>query len=217
MNDIFEAARLQDLIHFPQRSEHLGLFPRPSPMAAEDFFAQLLQNPVSIAGNIRQSHLEEDIQALLAETVCSDLQQASFYKIWVRDMVQISDIFCQIQKTDLTGFCLSTRRGCHKYHVDHVPLRLLVTYIGAGTEWLPEAAADRQAFANKEPADKIVKDPSARQFMSPWDIAIFRGGPDGLLHRTPDAALSAPSLLMRLDHPSFWERVLKQQAIAEAG
>lgn len=217
MKDIFEAVRLQDLIRFPQRSEHLGLFPRPSPTEAEEFFAKLLQDSISIAGNIRQSHLEEDIAELLEDAIPSDLQSDAFYKIWVRDMVQISDVFCKIQDTDQTGFCLSTRRGCHKYHVDYVPLRLLVTYTGAGTEWLPEAAADRAAFANKEPADKIVKDPAARQFLSPWDIAIFRGGPNGLLHRTPDAALSAPSLLMRLDHPSFWERVLTQKTIAAAG
>ena len=54
-------------------------------------------------------------------------------------------------------------------------------------------------------AEKIVKNKSALQFLKPWDIAVFRGGPDGLLHRTPDAALNNPSILMRLDNLSFLE------------
>ena len=39
-------------------------------------------------------------------------------------------------------------------------------------------------------------------------LAIFKGkkyggGERGILHRTPDAALEKPSLLMRLDHDTF--------------
>ncbi len=56
----------------------------------------------------------------------------------------------------------------------------------------------------------ILKDPSARQFVGLWDIAVFRGGPKGVLHRTPDSALNGPSILMRLDREDFWNNVLGQ-------
>ncbi len=46
--------------------------------------------------------------------------------------------------------------------------------------------------------------------MEPWDISIFRGGKNGLLHRTPDAALNEPSLLLRLDHQKYWDNIFKQ-------
>jgi len=85
-----------------------------------------------------------------------------------------------------------------------------VTYAGKGTEWLPDEAADRTAFANGAPNEEIIKDPTARQYMNAWDVAVFRGGANGLLHRTPDAALDDPSIMMRLDHPSFWDNFLKQ-------
>ena len=44
--------------------------------------------------------------------------------------------------------------------------------------------------------------------MKTWDVAVFkgnkfRGREEGILHRTPDAALHLPSLLMRLDNSSF--------------
>jgi len=38
----------------------------------------------------------------------------------------------------------------------------------------------------------------------------FRGGPKGILHRTPDDALNGASILMRLDREDFWENVSGQ-------
>ena len=72
-------------------------------------------------------------------------------------------------------------------------------------------AADRTAFANGKSNEPVIKDPSAICFMKAWDVAVFRGGTKGLLHRTPDDALNGPSIMMRLDHPSFWDRTLKHQ------
>ena len=99
-------------------------------------------------------------------------------------MAQISKMFCDINNSDI-GFCAELT-GCARYHVDDVPMRLLVTYAGQGTEWLPDSSADffdgRRAFENGAPNEEIIKDPSNRQFISPWDISLFRGGPQGLLH-----------------------------------
>ena len=81
---------------------------------------------------------------------------------------------------------------------------MLVTYAGLGTEWLPDEAVDRQAYATGEPNEKIIKDPAARKYIGQWDVAIFRGGQSGLLHRTPDEALNGPSILMRLDNKTFY-------------
>ena len=80
---------------------------------------------------------------------------------------------------------------------------------------MPDEAADRKAFAAGAPNEKIVKDPSAVRFLSTWDVAVFRGGPKGLLHRTPDAALNGPSILLRLDHPSFWDEIMKRRSEVE--
>ena len=90
---------------------------------------------------------------------------------------------------------------------DKVPIRMLVTYAGQGTEWLPDNFADKIAYKNGEPNEKIIKDISAKQFIGEWDIAVFKGGPEGLLHRTPDSALNKNSILMRLDHPEFWKNI----------
>jgi hypothetical protein len=66
------------------------------------------------------------------------------------------------------------------------------------------------------PNELILKDPSARQFVGIWDVAIFRGGPKGILHCTPDDALNGASILMRLDREDFWENVMGQPQINTA-
>ena len=82
-----------------------------------------------------------------------------------------------------------------------------MTYVGQGTEWLPDNFADKIAYKNGEPNEKIIKGILAKQFTGEWDIAVFKGGPEGLLHRTPDSALNKNSILMRLDHPEFWKNI----------
>ena len=88
-------------------------------------------------------------------------------------------------------------------------MRLLVTYAGKGTEWLPDEFVDRNAYENGLPNESILKNPSRSKFINTWDVAIFRGGSDGLLHRSPDAALNGTSIMMRLDHEYFWNEVMK--------
>ena len=102
---------------------------------------------------------------------------------------------------------LGSKRGCKRYHIDNVPQRLLVTYSGEGTEWLPDDAADKIAYLNGQSNEKILKNSKKKQFVNEWDIAIFKGGSEGLLHRTPDSALNKNSILLRLDHAYYWKNV----------
>lgn len=194
-----------------RQQDQLAIVERKPPEQADVFFQKLTQTPLRIIGQVSKKSSIEDIKYLLEEDVPEELQADLFYAHWILDMAQVCETFCVTLGSEAVGFCLSTERGCRRYHIDNVPMRLLVTYAGQGTEWLPDDAADRTALARGAPNEDIVKDPSARQFMKPWDVAVFRGGPKGLLHRTPDRALNGASVLMRLDHASFWDNILKQR------
>ena len=140
-----------------------------------------------------------------------------FYNYWISDVARVCEAFGELVESPTVAFSLSTERECRRYHKDNVPLRLLLTYSGAGTEWLPDYAADQYAYENGLPNEKIIKAPEARQFMSNWDIAVFRGGPRGVLHRTPDPALTGRSILLRLDHEDFWTSVTKNMSLEPSG
>ena len=63
---------------------------------------------------------------------------------------------------------------------------------------------------------KLLKINRQRKFINKWDVAIFRGGRNGILHRTPDSALDCnSSILMRLDDSSFLEEIKKINGVAE--
>ena len=207
---VFKTTDIQELARFPTDSAQLAVVSRKKPKGADIFFQKLMKNTLRIIGQVSKKSSREDIKYLLEEDIPDELKADPFCSLWISDMAQVSELCCVTMGSESVDFCLSTGRGCRRYHIDHVPMRLLVTYAGKGTEWIPDEAADRNAFANGAPNEDIIKDPSKLQFMDNWDISIFRGGQKGLLHRTPDAALNEPSILMRLDHESYWEKILKQ-------
>ena len=204
---VFEAKDLRDLAVFKHQEGPLAILERQPLEGGDEFFKKLSERPLNVIGIVGKKTSVEEILALLEDEISEDLKSSDFYMQWVIDMAGVCNIFCETLATSTVGFCLATQRACQRYHIDNVPLRLLVTYYGKGTEWVPDSAVDRLAYDSGMPNDKILTTNNAKKFLNAWDIAIFRGGPDGLLHRTPDAALNTPSILLRLDHESFWDTV----------
>ena len=206
---VFEAKDLSDLATFKHQEAQLAILERQPLGGGDEFFKKVSERPLNVIGIVGKKSCVEEILALLEDEISEDLKSSDFYMQWVIDMARVCNIFCEALATSTVGFCLATQRACQRYHIDNVPLRLLVTYYGRGTEWVPDTAVDRLAYDSGMPNDKILTNNNARKFLNAWDIAIFRGGPDGLLHRTPDAALNTPSILLRLDHESFWDTVFR--------
>ena len=209
--DIYKADRLESLKDFAESTSQLGIVERNPPFDAEIFFKNLMTRPFEIVGKIRKEYALLDIKDLMKNIISDNLKADALYKNWISDMAEVCKIFCDLEKIDAVSFWLGTKRGCRRYHIDNVPKRLLVTYAGKGTEWIPNDAADRIAFESGEPNDKIIKDRSSLRHIGQWDVAVFRGMPHGILHRTPDDALNGQSILMRLDHPSFLKNIKNEE------
>ena len=215
---VFMTDRLVRLKPFKHSKDSMGIVNREIPEGADEFFEKLMtETPFAeISGIVRKAYAREDILFIFEPLEISlELQSSSFFMKWVTDMAEVCKTFCDVLGTESISFWLGMERGCARYHVDNVPFRMLVTYAGKGTEWLPDEAADRTAFYNLEPNDKIVKDKSAIQFLNEWDVSVFRGGREGVVHRTPDAAVDGSSILMRLDHPSFLKLIEEDEESCE--
>ncbi|WP_270936957.1 DUF1826 domain-containing protein [Falsiroseomonas oryzae] len=96
-----------------------------------------------------------------------------------------------------------TGPACHRWHADAVGLRLLCTYRGAGTEWLPIAGGARAARGIDPKAL-----PCERSRVATGAAAIlkgegFRGNAGfGCIHRSPPAGPGERArLLLCLDEP----------------
>lgn len=94
------------------------------------------------------------------------------------------------------------RAMCPRYHVDHVPLRLITTYAGAGSHWLQEGQMPRSRLG--DPAAEPAAVP-AGQTLSAGHVALFKGekwlGNEGrgVIHRSPDVLPGEARLLLTLD------------------
>ncbi len=81
---------------------------------------------------------------------------------------------------------------CPKFHIDHVPARLLCTYRGPGTQYVPTASE---------------LDPSRIRQLNTGAVAIFRGGlwdtgeVTGIKHRSPDILPGEKSRILLVIDP----------------
>jgi hypothetical protein len=81
---------------------------------------------------------------------------------------------------------------CSKFHVDYVRYRLITTYVGPGTEWVPDDAVDRAALEHPplgvSAANRlIVRDEAQIQRASTGEVLVLKGKleGDGAVHRSP--------------------------------
>ena len=199
---------LNKLSNFKTTNSQLEILTRPSPFKTNFFFKKICKYIPSVSGFVHKGRAKRDIKKLLGKFLPSQSQYNICYNIWLNDMSNLCEIFCRFLNENKLSFWIGNARGCQRYHVDMVPFRLLLTYTGQGTELLPNYGANRSAFYQGKPNSEIIKDKSARKFINKWYIAVFRGGRDGILHRTPDSALhNQSSILMRLDNSSFLEDI----------
>ena len=204
-----EKIDLANLPSFSKNKSYLAIVERKALKGSNIFFKKLILEPFSASGQLSKKSSLSDIQNILDKKVSCSLKNNIFYTNWVKDMSKVCNIFCDIMESNTISFSLGTSRGCTRYHLDNVPIRLLVTYFGQGTEWLPFNAANYKAYFKGQKNESIIKKTTERKFIKTWDIATFRGGTEGILHRTPDSALKSPSLQMRLDHSSYLKNIEK--------
>lgn len=83
---------------------------------------------------------------------------------------------------------------CTKFHVDYVRLRMITTYTGPGTEWLPDTAACRSALEQpiecpREANRRIVSREDTVRHARPGEVLLMQGAHDptqlGVVHRSP--------------------------------
>lgn len=79
--------------------------------------------------------------------------------------------------------------ACWRFHTDYVPIRLLSTYTGRGTQWLAQGAPDEAAAE-----------------MSPGHVGLFKGrllaGEAAIVHRSPPIAETGEERLLLVIDPA---------------
>ncbi|MEE4360829.1 MAG: DUF1826 domain-containing protein [Pseudomonadales bacterium] len=128
---------------------------------------------------------------------------------WCLQVDWIAGAFATLFDVRRLGLRLShvRRPMCPRFHIDRVPCRVITTFAGAGTEWIPESEVDAATLARAPaelPPDAAPLRPQGRIRQLPrGSLGFFKGsGCDdarvrGVVHRSPPCA--EPRLVMTLD------------------
>jgi len=128
------------------------------------------------------------------------------------DITELVDMFCCLFDLGQVGLRLTVldKAMCPRFHVDKVLCRLVTTYQGSATEWLPHNVVDRSKLGHgsegkpDEQSGLLPKPGDIRQ-LTLGDVALLKGesweGNEGvgLVHRSPSLSPGERRLLLTLD------------------
>lgn len=187
----------QVLTEVLQDGVNLAVWRRRLPAQLEDF-AELLVSLGQPLADQRVIDVDEQQMPVLTELLreAADLQG---YEAFVADVAWLVAAFACLVGARRVGLRLRVLAGpmCPRFHVDNVPLRLLTTYVGPGSEWLPEHESQRAKLLTDKPAVDNI------QRLQAGEVAVLKGekwqGNEGagLVHRSPP--VQQGRLLLSLD------------------
>ncbi len=128
------------------------------------------------------------------------------------DVAQLVDIFCYLFDRERAGLRMATldRAMCPRFHVDRIPCRMITTYSGVATEWIPHEAV---TYSKPGPGSKrqsgfgpgLSADESEMRRLTSGDVALLKGAlwagneDGGLVHRSPAVPHGETRLILSLD------------------
>lgn len=194
---------LQVLSEVLHNDVNLAVWQRSLPVHIADFASALLAQGESLAQSITlelpRDDSEPNLTGLLAQY--ADLPgQAAF----LADVAWLVRAFACLLDARTIGLRLRAldKAMCPRFHVDQVPLRLITSYAGAGSEWLEEVAMPRQWLGR---AIAGAPDERSIRHLQAGDVALAKGekwqGNEGrgLIHRSPQLPAGQRRLLLTLD------------------
>ena len=128
------------------------------------------------------------------------------------NIAELVDMFCYLFDLNRAAMRLAVLQHamCPKFHVDRVPCRLVTTYQGIATEWLPHEHVNRSKLgmgSNGKPDNEsgLYQSSSDIEQLFEGDVALLKGelweGNEnaGLVHRSPTVSTSECRLLLTMD------------------
>ena len=171
------------------------------PRLAEPAAAELARGP-SRALKMPMTALDEAGLEALCTEFCPSPAAASALHEWLQICIKRLQ---QLQPGSRQQLRIERLHGpgCPRWHVDHVPLRMLGTLFGPGTEWLPEPVHDRTELLRPGGAQRV--DERVIEGLAAGEAALLRGQRHpahpglGVIHRSPLATPEQARVLVAVD------------------
>jgi len=138
----------------------------------------------------------------ISERLQKELPLHKDRQVFIDDITLVADMFTCLFELDHVGLRMEVLNTamCPSFHVDKVPSRLITTYVGACTQWLPNNNVKRDSKGKV----KAQANTAFNRF-NVGDVAILKGESwignegKGLVHRSPSANNTSRRLVLTLD------------------
>lgn len=204
---ISSASTAHGLTEIYEPDVNLAVWRRVLPDSLRQYIAWLSEQQAKLYPIQRVMALSE-----IEESLSLWLPDHRLTKTLITDICLLADMYGCLFDMDAVGLRLTplTTAMCPRFHTDRVACRLLTTYGGPGTEWLPEEHLDRErlGMGNKGLGDArsgLFTNADAIQRLTEGDVALLKGTAwngneqHGLVHRSPALAAGEFRLLLSLD------------------
>lgn len=191
------------LINVLEDDVNLAIWQRQLPVHISDFGALLLSLDEPLADAISLEITDEKAPPKL-QGLASRFNDLEGYEGFVADIAWLVSAYACLLGAKRVGLRLRVldKAMCPRFHVDHVPVRLITTYAGIGSQWLQEGVMERRHLG--QPGAEPVHD-SLIERLDTGDVALLKGekwrGNEGagLIHRSPALAEGERRLILTLD------------------
>ncbi len=182
---------------------NLALWQRQLPPQISDFANALLAQGEPLSQSMVLELVSPESEPSLGGLVdgYSDLPgQAAF----LQDVSWLVSAFACLFDAKRIGLRLRIldKAMCPRFHVDHVPVRLITSYAGVGSEWLAEGVMARRRLGDPaaEPSDSslIQRAEAGHVLLAKGEKWTGNEG-GGLIHRSPQPPAGERRLLLTLD------------------
>jgi hypothetical protein len=146
------------------------------------------------------------------ETLFKALGRTESAKVLAQDIHFLVDMYSCLFDLDRVGLRIAKldHAMCPKFHVDRVPVRLVTTYHGAGSDWLPNTLADRTklgvaSVGIPDEESGVYQHTSDIQRVAAGDVVLLKGESwignegNGIVHRSPSVTNGASRLVVTFD------------------
>ena len=141
----------------------------------------------------------------------------------IDDISELASMFCNLFKIDRAWIRLDSidTPMCPRFHADKVKCRLVTTYVGPATEWLPHHLVDRSKLGHgnnglPDHESGLFSDVNSIEQLETGHVALLKGeGWDGnqgagLVHRSPHAKYRYKRLYMTIDYDDLFFSIYKK-------
>ena len=182
---------------------NLAIWQRQLPVHIVDFGALLLALDEPLADAIVIDMPNEKAQPNLAG-LAARFNDLEGYAGFIADVSWLVSAYACLLGAKRVGLRLRAldKAMCPRFHVDHVPVRLITTYAGVGSQWLEEGVMERSQLGQPqaEPTRGLLI-----QQVNAGEVALLKGEKwhgnegTGLIHRSPALEPGERRLILTLD------------------